>query len=1031
MKSLVQNIIAFSLNNRFFVFIMTAVLIITGIYSYTHTPVEAFPDVINPKVRIISQWTGRSAEEVEKFVSLPVEIELNAIPGKTNVRSISLFGLSVVTVSFGDDMDEFKARQLVMNGMANLNLPEDVDLEMEPSSGPTGEIFRYVLESETKSVRELKTIQDWVIERNLRSVPGVADIVSFGGEVKIYEVAANPVAMAKFDISALELYEAVENSNINVGGDVIQKNGQAFVVRGIGLLENVSEIENIIIDNIDGTPVLVKDVAKVRETHAERLGIVGLDDNPDMVQGIVVMRKNENPGQVIDALKNKIADLNERVLEDDVKIVTFYDRDELIAYTTNTVLKNLSEGIFFVIVFVLLFMANWRTTLMVVIIIPLSLLFSFIMMRAKGMSANLLSLGAIDFGIIVNGAVVMVEGLFVMLDKQAKRLGMDRFNKLAKLGLIKRKGSELGKSLFASQLVTIIALVPIFAFQEVEGKMFSPLAYTFGFALLGALILSLTLIPVLVSILLRTNVREKDNMFVRFTQRVTYRIFEKAYAYRKATIITAGVAMLGTVFALSRIGTEFLPQLNEGAIYVRAMMPMSSGLDQSYDLTQKIRSDLRSFPEVKSVMSQTGRPNDGTDPTGFFNIEFHVELLPSKEWTRKIDQKELVEEMDNLLAQYQGVNFNFSQPIMDNVEEAVSGVKGALALKIFGNDLEVLEDYALQSYKILNDIDGVTDLAIVQLMGQPEIRIKLDEQKMALYGVNAMNANSVIEMAIGGKAASQLYEGERKFDIRIRYQKQYRNDEHDIGNIMVPTVHGTHVPLKEIADIGTTTGPAFIHRSDGERNIALTFSVRGRDLGSTIAEAQKRFGNEVQLQQGMHIAWNGEFENMERAQRRLKQVVPLVFLLIFIVLYTTFNHAGDAGMVMLNAPFAVIGGIIGLLVMDINFSISAGVGFIALFGISVQNGVILISKFKENLSRGMKLDNAIKDGVRERIRPVLMSASTDFIGLIPVTLSTGIGSESQKPLATVIVWGVVSATILTLFVFPVIFRFFYRKQYQQ
>ncbi|WP_282037800.1 efflux RND transporter permease subunit [Saccharicrinis aurantiacus] len=1028
MKSLVQSIIAFSLNNRFFIFLMTAVLIITGVYSYTQTPIEAFPDVINPKVRIISQWQGRSAEEIEKFVSLPVEIELNAIPGKTNVRSVSLFGLSVVTISFGDDMDEFKARQLVMNGMANLDLPDGVDVEMEPSSGPTGEIFRYVLESKTKSVRELKTIQDWVVERQLRSVSGVADIVSFGGEVKIYEVAANPVAMAKYDVTAVELFEALENSNVNVGGDVIQKNGQAFVVRGIGLLENIEEIENVIVDNIDGTPILVKDLGKVHETHAERLGIVGLDDNPDMVQGIVVMRKNENPGIVIDALKNKIADLNERVLDEDVKIVTFYDRDELITFTTNTVLKNLSEGIFFVVIFVLLFMANWRTTLMVVIIIPLSLLFAFVMMRFKGMSANLLSLGAIDFGIIVNGAVVMVEGLFVMLDKHAKRLGTEKFNKLSKLGLIKKKGSELGKSLFASQLVTIIALVPIFAFQEVEGKMFSPLAYTFGFALLGALILALTLVPVMVSVLLRVNVRERDNMFVRFMQKRTYGVFELAYRNKVKTVIITGIALVASLVGASQIGTEFLPQLNEGAIYVRAMMPMSTGLDQSYEMTQKIRADLRSFPEVKSVLSQTGRPNDGTDPTGFFNIEFHVELLPHNEWERDVSKEELVEEMNAKLDQYQGIGFNFSQPIMDNVEEAVSGVKGSLALKIFGNDLVELEDYALQAHNILNGIEGVTDLAIVPLMGQPEMRIKLDEQKMALYGVTAADANSVIEMAIGGKAATELYEGEKKFDIRLRYQKDYRSDEKDLGNIMVPTLNDTRIALKEIADISTTTGPAFIHRSDGERFIAITFSVRGRDLGGTVKEAQEKFDDQVNLKAGMHVAWNGEFENLERAQKRLAQVVPLVFLLIFLVLYSTFSHAGDAGLVMLNTPFVLIGGIFGLFFMNINFSISAGVGFIALFGISVQNGVILISKFKENLKDGLSLDDSIKDGVRERIRPVLMSASTDFIGLVPATLSTGIGSESQKPLATVIVWGTVSATVLTLFVFPIIFRYFYRNK---
>ncbi|AZQ63395.1 efflux RND transporter permease subunit [Flammeovirga pectinis] len=1028
MKKFVQNIIGFSLKNRFFVFFMTLILIVAGVISYQNTPIEAFPDVTNPRVRIISQWPGRSAEEMEKFVTLPIEVEVNSTPGKTEVRSISLFGLSVVTVAFDDGVDEFKARQLVANRLMNVDLPDGIDSEMEPSSGPTGEIYRYTLKSDHQSVRELKTLQDWTIERKLRAVPGIADVVSFGGEVKIFEVSADPNLMAQYGITSLELYEALERSNVNVGGDVIEKRNQAYVVRGIGLLNNPSEIENVIIERNNNTTVLVKNVAEVKETFAPKLGIVGLNDNPDLVEGIIVMRRGENPSEVIERLKIKIDELNERVLPEGTIIEPFYDRSELIDFTTNTVTKNLAEGIFFVVIFVLLFMADWRTTFIVSIIIPLSLLFALVCMRMRGMSANLLSLGAIDFGIIIDGAVVMVEGLFVVLDKKGKELGMDRFNKLSKLGLIKSAGSKLGANLFSSQLITILALVPIFAFQKVEGKMFTPLAFTFGFALLGALIMSLTLVPVLVSVLLNKNVREKENFFTRFVQKVFYGAFSWAYQRKKLTMILATSLLSTGLFFGSRLGTEFLPQLNEGAIYIRAFMPISSSLSESYDMTQKLRAKIRETPEVRGVLSQTGRPNDGTDPTGFFNIEFHVDLYPQEEWTRDLDKAEVIEELEDKLNDFQGVSFNFSQPIMDNVEEAVTGVKGALALKIYGSDLFELENYAEQAKALMENIDGITDLNVIKLIGQPELRIDLNQEKMALYGVATADAQSVIEMAIGGKAATELYEDERRFDIRVRYQEEYRNDTQAIGNIKVPTLDGGMVQLREIADISTKTGPAFVYRSGGERFVAITFSVRGRDLGSAVAEAQEKVEGTLNISKGMYYSWDGEFENMERAQNRLIQVVPIVMVLIFLVLLTTFNNAKDAGIVMMNVPFALIGGILGLTFFTMNFGISAGVGFIALFGICVQNGVLLVSKFKSNLQEGMNLDDAVHNGVKSRIRPVLMTAVTDFVGLLPASMSTGIGSESQKPLAVVIVWGILTATILTLIVFPVIFSLFYRKK---
>ncbi len=1027
MKRFIGNIVGFSLKHKFFVFFATLVLIIAGIFSYLNTPIEAFPDVTNARVQIITQWPGRSAEEVEKFITIPIEVEMNSVPGKTSLRSISLFGLSVVTMIFDDDVDDFTARQNAINRLMNVNLPDGVEPEMQPPYGPTGEIFRYTLHSKTKDVRELKTIQDWIIDRNLKGVHGIADVVSFGGEVKSYEISVNPDLLKNYNLTALDVYDAVTKSNMNVGGDVIEKNDQAYVVRGIGQLKNLSDIENIIINDINGTPIFVKNVAKVREHHLPKLGYVSRDTTKNLVEGIVIMRKAENPSIVLAGLKEKIEELNDYILPNDVKIVPFYDRSTLIGFTTNTVTKNLIEGIVLVTVIVFIFMADWRTTITVSIIIPLALLFAFMCMRIKGMSANLLSMGAIDFGIIIDGAVVMVEGLFVMLDHKANKFGMTRFNKLAKMGWIKETGAELGKSIFFSKLIIITALLPIFSFQKVEGKMFSPLAWTLGFALLGALIYTLTLVPVLSHILLNKNVKEKHNFFVEFVNNIVTKAFSFVFKHKKVSFMTSLVTLGIGLFSFTFLGSEFLPQLNEGAVYIRASMPMSSSLNESISMTNKIRKSISSFDEVNAVMSQTGRPNDGTDPTGFFNIEFHVDLKPKENWQRKISKDELITEMKNKLAVYQGISFNFSQPIMDNVEEAVSGVKGSMAVKIFGDDFGRLEELGEQVNKILSGVEGIEDLGIIRLIGQPEMRIELNQQKMAIYGVRTEDAQRVIEMAIGGKTASKMYEGEKKFDIVVRYLPQFRKTEEQIANITVPTIHGNRVLLKELAVIRPETGPAFVYREGNHRFIAVKFSVRGRDLGSTIREAQEKVQKSVKLDKGMKVEWKGEFENQVRATKRLGQVVPLSILLIFLILFVTFGNLKDAVLVLLNVPFALIGGIWALLITNTNFSISAGVGFIALFGICIQNGVILTTVFKNNLRDGMSLADTLVDGVRSRIRPVVMTAMMAALGLLPAALSTGIGSETQKPLAIVVIGGLITATVLTLLIFPLIFEWVYKR----
>jgi len=1026
MNKFIKSIIAFSLKNKFFVFFSLAIIIIWGIASYLSTPVEAFPDVTNTQITIITQWPGRSAEEIERYVTIPIEIEMNSVQKKLNVRSSTLFGLSVVKIIFDDDADDAFARQQVNNLLVNVDVPDGVKPEVEPPYGPTGEIFRYTLKSPNRNVRELKTIQDWVVERQIRSVSGVADVVSFGGEVKTFEIQVNPHLLTKYGITPLEVFQAVNRSNINVGGDVIEHNTQAYVVRGIGVLDKFNEIGNIIVKNIQGTPILIRNVAVVKESCLPRMGKVGRDNQPDVVEGIIVMRKGQNPGEVIEKVKAKIEELNTKILPADVKVDTFYNRENLIDYATHTVLHNLFEGIIFVTIIVFIFMADWRTTLIVSLIIPLSLLFAFICLKLKGMSANLLSMGAIDFGIIIDGAVVMVEGVFVALDHRAEEVGMAKYNKLSKLGLIKETGTEMGKSIFISKLIIITALLPIFSFQKVEGKMFSPLAFTLGFALLGALIFALTFAPVMASILFNKNVKEKHNPFLIFITKYTTSFFDRTYRNKRLSLIIAGTVLVVSFISFKYLGNEFLPQLNEGAIYVRASLPMSVSLDESVRISEDMRHIIKSFPEVKQVMSQTGRPNDGTDATGFYNVEFHVDIYHTDEMDKKANRDALIDRMTKKLSKYPGIVFNFSQPIQDNVEEAVSGVKGSLAVKIFGDDLSLLESKADSVFTIMNKVQGVADLGVIRNLGQPEFRIELDEDKMAMYGVATADCNSVIEMAIGGKAASIFYEGYKKFDIRIRYLPEYRVNENEIGNLMVPTLNGTQIPIKEIATIKKVIGPILIYRDKNQRFIALKFSARGRDMGSTVAECQQKVNAAITLPKGYSMTWEGDFENQQRASKQLSIVVPISLVLIFFILFVMYGNALDAGLILMNVPFAIVGGILALHITGTNFCISAGIGFIALFGICIQNNVILMSKFKKNLHDRMHLDDAIRNGVIARIRPVIMTATLAAIGLIPAAVSTGIGSESSKPLAIVVIGGLVTATILTLFIFPIIFKVIYK-----
>ena len=1029
MKKLVQNVVTFSLRNTTLVLFMVMLLLFSGIYALFHTPIEAFPDVTNTRARIITQWSGRSAEEMEKLVTLPISKEMNSIPHKSSIRSISLFGLSVVTVQFEDAVDDFYAQQYVSNKLSGVTLPEGADAAIEPPSGATGEIFRYVIKSDLP-LKEVTAIQDWVIERELLSVPGVADVVSFGGEEKIYEIKINPTELKNYDLSPLDVFDAVSKSNINVGGDVIEQGDQAYVVRGVGLLDKLEDIGNITIKLNGSTPVLIKNVADVKIANKPRLGQVSYNEMDDVVQGIVVMLRGENPSEVIQRLKDKVAELNTRVLPEHTSIETVVDRTHLVNNTVFTVSKNLIEGILLVSLIVFIFLYNWKSTFIVASVIPLSFLFAIIMLRIQGLPANLISMGSLDFGLLLEGTLVIVETVFVALATMSHRVGPARFAKMSKMGAIKKSAGSVASYIFFALLILIVALLPIFSFQKVEGKMFTPLAFTLGYALLGSLILSLTYVPAMCKLLFTKDITEKENFITRFFQRSIYGLYSISFRFKKASIaIFIGLLVLcGLKFM--HYGSEFLPKLNEGAIYIRATLPNSISLKESTRLAKEMKGIMvKDLPEIDFVLTQTGRPNDGTDPTGFFNIEFNVQLKDEKTWTRSVSKEEIIQEIRERLDHYPGINFGFSQPIQDNVEEYVAGVKSSLVIKIFGDDLFELEKYANQVASSIGKVQGITDINVYKNIGLPELRIQLHDSKMAKYGVNTADIQAVIAMTIGGQAATKFYEGDRQFDVVLRFEEQYRDTPNKIGNILIATSNGQSIPLQEIATIDYQTGPAFIYREGNSRYIGVGFSIDGRDLGSTIAEAKALVEKEVKLPRTQHMTWAGEFESKERATKQLTLVVPVSLVLILLLLYFNFGNVKDTAVSALTLAFAFIGGFLSLWMTGTIFGISAGIGFIILFGVATIDGIVLIGMIRENLAHKMPLLTAIDLGVRSRIRPVVMIALMGSMGLLPAALSTGMGSEIQKPLAIMIVGGLIVCLVLSFTIVPIVFYLANRKSH--
>ena len=964
MKKFVKSLVTFSLRNSTFVLFATLLLLFAGIYALRHTAIEAFPDVTNTRARIITQWPGRSAEEVEKMITLPISKLMNNIPKKANIRSISLFGLSVVTVQFEDQVDDFFAQQYVSNKLSGFNHPEGAESSLEPPSGATGEIFRYIIQSKLPT-REISAIQDWVIERELLAVPGVADVVSFGGAEKIYEIKINPTELRNYQLSPLDVYEAVSNSNINVGGDMIQQGDQAYVVRGVGLLDKLEDIGNITIKLNGTTPILVKHVAEVQISNRPKLGQVGFNEQDDLVEGIVVMLRGENPSEVVENLKVKIEELNSRILPEGVKIQPVIDRTKLVDNTVYTVSKNLIEGILLVSLIVFIFLYNWKSTLIVASVIPLAFLFAIIMLKIQGLPANLISMGSLDFGLLLEGTLVIVETVFVAMATLSHQVGAKRFAKMSKLGIIKKSAGSVASYIFFALLILIVALLPIFSFQKVEGKMFTPLAFTLGYALIGSLLLRLTYVPAMCKLLFTKNMDEKENWITRFFQRLSTVFTLSVLSIKKLTIgLFLGILAL-CIIRFAGYGSEFLPKLNEGAIYIRATLPNSVNLEESTRLTKEMKGRIQAeSEEIDFILTQTGRPNDGTDPTGFFNIEFLVQLKDPAEWKRKVKKETIIQEIREKLNHYPGINFGFSQPIQDNVEEYVAGVKSALVVKIFGDDLYELESYANNLATSISKVPGITDINVYKNIGLPELRIQLHDHKMAKYGIQTANVQAVIEMTIGGQAATRFYEGDRQFDVVLRFQEAYRDSPEKIGNIMIPSSNGQHIPLQEIASIDYLTGPAFIYREGNSRYIGVGFSIEGRDLGSTIAEAKEVVAKEIKLPKENKMEWAGEFESKERASKQLALVVPISLVLILLLLYFNFGTIKDTAICSLTLPFAFIGGFLSLWATGTIFGISAGIGFIILFGVATIDGIVLIGVIRDNLAHKIPLKEAIIQGVK-------------------------------------------------------------------
>ena len=1015
---MIGRITSFALHQQLFMGMLLVLFIAAGIAAFKSVPVEAFPDVTDTQVTVISLFPGHAPEEVEKQITIPVEVGLSGIPNAVRMFSHTQFGLSYVIITFDDNANDYFARQQVLERLQTVDLPAGVQPQLAPMSTAIGEIYRYEVKGDGVNTADLRTAQDWTISRNLKMVPGVADVVSFGGFIKQYQVTVDTARMKGYGVTLQQVFTALGRGNANAGGSFLEQGEQQYLIRGIGMLRSPDDIGNVVVAERKGTPLLIRDIATVEISALPRQGIVGKDDNDEIVSGIVLMRKGENPSEVLAGIKGRVASLNASVLPSNIRIAPFYDRTTLINTTLTTVFHNLLAGAILVTLVLYLFLGNFRSAGIVAVVIPLALLSTFIGLRIRGIPANLLSLGAMDFGIIVDGAVIVMENIFRHLAEEHAH------GKEDVRSTILQATTEVGRPTLFSMLIIIVAHIPIFTLQRHEGRIFAPMAYTVVSALIGSLVFSLTLVPLLAFFLLRKGVPEKDNVIVHVSKAAYRPALKFALSHRLVVVAVAVAALAGSLTLVPSLGTEFLPELNEGTLWINIMLPPGISVSETSRQMARVREILHRFPEVVSVVSKAGRPEDGTDPKMINMAEVFVDLKPQDQWPRGVTRDELYDAMNDKLSAVPGLAPSFSQPIRDNVLESISQIDGQIVIKVFGDDPNVLRQKSEEVLKTIANVRGVARAFVDRAGEVPQLQIEINRAQAARYGLNVADVEDVIETALGGKPATELWEGDRRFDVVVRLSDEERRDMQAIGSVLIDTPEGSRIPISDVAKVSIGSGSMNIARESGQRVAAIGVFIEGRDMGGVVNEMEQRVTASVQMPPGYYTVWGGEFENQQRAMARLELIVPVSILLIFVLLFNAFGSLSNAALIVLNLPLAMIGGVVALYLTGIHLSVSAAIGFIALFGQATLNGVVMVSYFNQLRAAGASPIEAAFEGAQVRLRTVLMTTLLAMLGLTPMALSHAIGSEVQKPLAVVIIGGLFSAAVLTLIILPVLYVVF-------